>query len=190
MPVRETLDVLILPSATRKVRNEGIQLDRKLYWHPDLIPLIGQEVEIRFDPRNRLEVLVLRRGKFVAWAQEATGVAPFADTEEERDGLAAFLAGNAALRREYREKRKGLLARNPLAAMSPAARELTEQGVVVQMPHITGYDRATRAAARAQREAQKQATPPTPEQAKAVGELLVWEFQKQRSAEVRQGKEG
>lgn len=184
MPLRETLDMLILPSVTRMVRNDGIHLHNALYWHANLAPLIGQEVEVRYDPRDRSQVMVIRKGAFVAWATEVTGVAPFAETEEELDELRAFLAGNAKARKEYRERRKVLLAQNPLAAMTPAARELAPQGIVVHMPHVTGYDRAARAAARAQRAALTPEKPATPAQAAAVGELLVWEFQR-RAAEER-----
>jgi hypothetical protein len=162
------------------VRNDGIHLDRLIYWHPDLAPVIGQEVEVRYNPRDRQEILVLRKGAFLAWAQVQTGVAPFAETKEDRKELQEFLRGNAALRRAYRERRKELLAHNPLAAMAPAARELAPQGVVVQMPHITGYDRAVRAAARAKRREERPEVPPTAAQAVAVAELLVFEYQKGR----------
>lgn len=177
VPTRETLDVLILPSASRKVRNDGIQLARTAYWHQDLVPLIGQDVEVRYNPRDRQEILVLRKGAFVAWAQAQTGVVPFAETEEEIDELRAFLAGNARIRREYRERRKALLSQNPLAAMTPATRELAAMGEVIPLPHVTGYDRAVRAAAKAKRN-HENVSLPTSAQAVAVGELLVWEFQK------------
>ncbi len=186
IPSREVLDVLVLPSAARQVRNDGIHVARMAYWHPDLAPHVGQDVEVRYNPRGRQEILVLRKGAFVAWAQAQPGAAPFAETEEELDELRAFLAGNARLRKSYRERRAALLATNPLAAMVPGTRELQAMGTVVPMPHVTGYDRAVRQAARAKRRAeQSSATPPTPAQAAAVGDLVVWEFQKQRTEERR-----
>lgn len=185
LPAREVMDVLILPSATRQVRQDGIHLHKTLYWHPDLAPLIGQEVEVRYHPRDLREVLVLRKGAFAAWAQAQTGAAPFAETEEETEELRAFLAGNARARKEYRERRAALLAANPLAAMVPGTRELAAAGQVIPMPHVTGYDRSVRQAARAKRAMEKRPNPPTHAQSVAVGELIVWEFQRQAQAHSR-----
>jgi putative transposase len=66
---RQELDLLLLRvSKTRKVQRDGIRFQALRYIAPTLAAFIGEEVEIRFDPRDLAEIHVYHQGNFVCCA--------------------------------------------------------------------------------------------------------------------------
>ncbi len=72
----EELDLLLLTVAkTRRVRQDGIHFQRLRFIDPTLAGYVGQDVTIRYDPRDLAEVRVYHDGLFVCRAvcQELAG---------------------------------------------------------------------------------------------------------------------
>ena len=72
----EQLDLLLLTAAkTRRVRRDGIQFHNMRYIDTNLAAYIGEDVIIRYDPRDMAEIRVFHEGKFVcrAFCHELTG---------------------------------------------------------------------------------------------------------------------
>jgi putative transposase len=95
---REDLDLLLLcTSKTRKVQRDGIRFQALRYLEPTLAAFIGEQVEIRYDPRDLAEIFVYHQGHFVcrALAQDIAG-----QTLSLRDIRQARDRRRAALRRE------------------------------------------------------------------------------------------
>ena len=72
----EQLDLLLLTAAkTRRVRRDGIHFHNMRYIDTNLAAYIGEDVVIRYDPRDMAEIRVFHEGKFVcrAFCQELTG---------------------------------------------------------------------------------------------------------------------
>lgn len=95
---REDLDLLLLcASKTRKVQRDGIRFQALRYLEPTLAAFIGEQVDIRYDPRDLTEIFVYHQGHFVcrALAQNIAG-----QTLSLRDIRQARDRRRAALRRE------------------------------------------------------------------------------------------
>jgi putative transposase len=72
----EQLDLLLLTAAkTRRVRRDGIHFHNMRYIDTNLAAYIGEDVVIRYDPRDMAEIRVFHEGKIVcrAFCQELTG---------------------------------------------------------------------------------------------------------------------
>ena len=72
----EQLDLLLLTAAkTRRVRRDGIHFHNMRYIDTNLAAYIGEDVVIRYDPRDMAEIRVFYEGQFVcrAFCQELTG---------------------------------------------------------------------------------------------------------------------
>ena len=72
----EQLDLLLLTAAkTRRVRRDGIHFYKMRYIDTNLAAYIGEDVVIRYDPRDMAEIRVFHAGKFVcrALCQELAG---------------------------------------------------------------------------------------------------------------------
>ena len=72
----EQLDLLLLTAAkTRVVRRDGIHFHKLRYLDTTLAAYIGEEVVIRYDPRDMAEIRVFHEGTFIcrAFCQELTG---------------------------------------------------------------------------------------------------------------------
>jgi putative transposase len=72
----ERLDLLLLTvPATRKVRPEGISFQSFHYIDPTLAAYVGEEVMLRYDPRDMAEIRVFHRNRFLCRAicQELAG---------------------------------------------------------------------------------------------------------------------
>jgi putative transposase len=72
----EQLDLLLLTVArTRRVRRDGIRFQSLRYLDPTLAAYVGEEVVIRYDPRDLAEIRVYHHGSFLcrALCQELAG---------------------------------------------------------------------------------------------------------------------
>lgn len=72
----ERLDLLLLTVArTRRVQQDGIRFMGMLYIDPTLAAYVGEEVMLRYDPRDVVEVRVFHQGRFLCRAvcQELAG---------------------------------------------------------------------------------------------------------------------
>ena len=72
----EELDLLLLTATkTRRVRRDGIHFHRMRYIDINLAAYIGEDVVIRYDPRDMAEIRVFHGGKFIcrALCQELAG---------------------------------------------------------------------------------------------------------------------
>lgn len=68
----EQLDLLLIQSArTRKVRPDGIHFERLRYLSPTLAAYVGEEITLRYDPRDMGEVRVFFQDKFLCRAVAA-----------------------------------------------------------------------------------------------------------------------
>ncbi len=68
----ERLDLLLMYAVRpRKVRRDGIHFERLRYLSPVLAAYVGEEVTVRFDPRNMGEVRVFYRDRFLCRAISA-----------------------------------------------------------------------------------------------------------------------
>ena len=54
----DRLNFLMLSAERKSVRNQGINLDGKIYWHPELVDQIGKPVIIRYDYNDARWILV------------------------------------------------------------------------------------------------------------------------------------
>jgi putative transposase len=93
----EQLDLLLLTAAkTRRVRRDGIQFHNMRYIDTNLAAYIGEDVIIRYDPRDIAEIRVFHEGKFVcrAFCQELTG---------QEVSLKEIMRARRALKRELRK---------------------------------------------------------------------------------------
>jgi putative transposase len=187
IPAKEALAVLILPSTLRQVRNQGISLaikrESRRYWAPALSPMIGQTVEVRYNPNDPSRILVMKDRQVICWAAHEPDAAPFVETEEERSELADFLAGNARLRKEYAQKREAMRLSSPMDMMTPYPAAPTTKPALALMParRLTGYEKAGAQAAKAA------SKPPTSEQLKAVNDLFLFKCDRNRA--LRQKEE-
>lgn len=104
----EALDLLLLTVRTpRKVQRDGIHLHGLRYFATTLAPYVGEEVAIRYDPRDLAEIRVYHRDEFLCRA-----VAP------EIAAAAISMQDLQAARNERRrELRQHLTARRSLAEL-------------------------------------------------------------------------
>lgn len=65
----ERLDLLLLTVAKpRRVRRDGIHLHTLRYIEPTLAAYVGEDVTIRYDPRDLAEIRIFHNGKFLCRA--------------------------------------------------------------------------------------------------------------------------
>jgi putative transposase len=65
----EELDLLLLTeSKPRKVHQDGIHFQKLKYTEPTLAAYVGEQVAIRYDPRDIVEIRVFHNGKFLCRA--------------------------------------------------------------------------------------------------------------------------
>ncbi|HAT9262581.1 TPA: DDE-type integrase/transposase/recombinase [Legionella pneumophila subsp. pneumophila] len=63
---QEVLDLLLLTiSKPRKVHREGIKFQGLRYFSTTLVGYVGQDVVIRYDPRDMAEIRIFHEGKFI-----------------------------------------------------------------------------------------------------------------------------
>ena len=68
----EQLDLLLVHVCrTRKVRPDGIHFERLRYLSPTLAAYVGEQITLRYDPRDMGEVRVFHQGKFLCRALAA-----------------------------------------------------------------------------------------------------------------------
>jgi putative transposase len=86
------LDLLLMRRAGKRVRNAGIQHFGRWFFDPALLPLVGREVEIAWDPARVGELVVYHDGRFICVAHNRQ--------------LVDFGASEDTLRREREIKRQ------------------------------------------------------------------------------------
>lgn len=145
MPAKDTYELLILPSATRKIQTDGIHFsykgDNRIYTDPALWGKEGQSVEIRYNPHDLREIIVLQGAQYICKAKAIDEVPPFAEDEEQKNALSAFLEGRGALRKEYLEKRKEITAKDPRLYPKPVVGRI-RSGAQEVIASISRYDQA------------------------------------------------
>jgi putative transposase len=101
---QEQLDLLLLTVAkTRRVHRDGIRFSGLRYIDPTLAAYVGEEVLLRYDPRDITEVRVFHEGRFVCRAvcQELAG-----ETVPLREVIRARERRRRELRRTIQDRRK------------------------------------------------------------------------------------
>lgn len=147
-PMRTTWDLIILPRDSRVIQTDGIHYSHKgtarLYNHPALYPLVGQRVELRYDPRQMDSIIVLQDRKFLCRATADAPYHPFAEEAGEQSRLAEYLEDRASLRAEYRERRKALAQADPRCYPKPVVVSIKPQHASrSKLAAITGYDKTS-----------------------------------------------
>ncbi len=100
----EQLDLLLLTvPKTRRVHPDGIRFSGLRYIDPTLAAYVGEEVLLRYDPRDITEVRVFHEGRFVCRAvcQELAG-----ETVPLREVIRARERRRRELRRTIQDRRK------------------------------------------------------------------------------------
>ena len=100
----EQLDLLLLTvPKTRRVHRDGIRFSGLRYIDPTLAAYVGEEVLLRYDPRDIAEVRVFHEGRFVCRAvcQELAG-----ETVPLREVIRARERRRRELRRTIQDRRK------------------------------------------------------------------------------------
>ena len=100
----EQLDLLLLTvPKTRRVHRDGIRFSGLRYIDPTLAAYVGEEVLLRYDPRDITEVRVFHEGRFVCRAvcQELAG-----ETVPLREVIRARERRRRELRRTIQDRRK------------------------------------------------------------------------------------
>ena len=101
----EQLDLLLLTvPKTRRVHPDGIRFSGLRYIDPTLAAYVGEEVLLRYDPRDIAEVRVFHEGRFVCRAvcQELAG-----ETVPLREVIRARERRRRELRRTIQDRRQG-----------------------------------------------------------------------------------
>jgi hypothetical protein len=146
------LDILLLMKGeSRSVTKKGIHIDRARYWHPDLVPHIGNQVIVRIDPEDLGKAIVhsVNTHIFICIAENI-----------ERSGLSlkevaavATAAQKKFLKAEteqYRAARKAIRREDPVMYVMRRDREAVAKIAAFphrQIPHSTpGIAAATEAA--------------------------------------------
>ncbi len=100
----EQLDLLLMHAIrTRKVRRDGIQFEGMRYLSPTLAAYVGEEVALRYDPRDMGEIRVFYRDRFLcrAIAADLAGeCVPLREIVRARNGRRRELAAELRDRRE------------------------------------------------------------------------------------------
>ncbi|MBV8431439.1 MAG: transposase, partial [Solirubrobacterales bacterium] len=99
----EQLDLLLLTVAkARRVHRDGIRFSGMRYIDPTLAAYVGEEVVLRYDPRDVAEIRVFHQGRFVCRAvcQELAG-----ETVPLREIIRARQRRRRELRQTIRERR-------------------------------------------------------------------------------------
>jgi putative transposase len=102
----EQLDLLLLTvPKTRRVHPDGIRFSGLRYIDPTLAAYVGEEVLLRYDPRDIAEVRVFHEGQFVCRAvcQELAG-----ETVPLREVIRARERRRRELRRTIQDRRKAI----------------------------------------------------------------------------------
>ncbi len=116
----EQLDLLLMTAVkTRRVRRDGIHFHNLRYIDTNLAAYIGEDVVIRYDPRDMGEIRVFHQGKFVCRAlcqelegQEVSLKEIIRARQKRKKSLQKTLAAHELLRKQYVE---GQLAEEPPA---------------------------------------------------------------------------
>jgi putative transposase len=104
----EQLDLLLLTVAkARRVHRDGIRFSGMRYIDPTLAAYVGEEVVLRYDPRDVAEIRVFHQGRFVCRAvcQELAG-----ETVPLREIIRARQRRRRELRQTIRERRAAVEA--------------------------------------------------------------------------------
>jgi len=123
----EQLDLLLLTVAkTRRVHPDGIRFSGLRYIDSTLAAYVGEEVLLRYDPRDLAEVRVFHEGRFVCRAvcQELAG-----ETVPLREIIRARERRRRQLRRTIEDRRKAvesLLEVRRGGATEPTAQDVPE----------------------------------------------------------------
>ena len=116
----EQLDLLLMTAVkTRRVRRDGIHFHNLRYIDTNLAAYIGEDVVIRYDPRDMGEIRVFHQGEFVCRAlcqelegQEVSLKEIIRARQKRKKSLQKTLAAHELLRKQYVE---GQLAEEPPA---------------------------------------------------------------------------
>jgi putative transposase len=145
IPRPETYDLVMLPSLTRKIQTDGIHLSIKgisrRYNNKALWDMVGQTVEVRYNPHKPESIIILKNARYISHANADEEYKPFADTEEERNQLAEYIEGREHLRKEYKEKRKQIAQCDPRLYPRVDTPLAVMQGTE-EIPLISRYDKA------------------------------------------------
>jgi len=120
----EQLDLLLLTvPKTRRVHPDGIRFSGLRYIDPTLAAYVGEEVVLRYDPRDVTEVRVFHEGRFVCRAicQELAG-----ETVPLREIIRARERRRRELRRTIQDRR--MVVESLLEARRGGVVESTEEG--------------------------------------------------------------
>ena len=66
----------LLPSQTRRVLKDGVHFDGETFTCPQIIGIVGEDVEVRYRPHDLSQIYVFRDGEFLATAKPASELSP------------------------------------------------------------------------------------------------------------------
>jgi len=94
------LNFLMLTAERKRIRSEGIRLNKMLYWHPDLIDHIAQPCVIRYDYSDARWILVYsQQDVFICQAELRRAQHPFIELDKDNP------IAHKELEREYRQNK-------------------------------------------------------------------------------------
>jgi putative transposase len=107
----EQLDLLLMTAVkTRRVRRDGMHFHNLRYIDTNLAAYIGEDVVIRYDPRDMGEIRVFHQGEFVCRAlcqelegQEVSLKEIIRARQKRKKSLQKTLAAHELLRKQYVE---------------------------------------------------------------------------------------
>jgi putative transposase len=129
----EQLDLLLMQAVrTRKVRPDGIHFESLRYLSPTLAAYVGEEVTLRYDPRDVGEVRIFHHDKFLcrAVAAELAG-----DTASLREIIHARNRRRQQLRSVLRDRQQAVDSLLALRRGSVPASEGTQEEVHAKPPN-------------------------------------------------------
>lgn len=97
------LDLVLMRRAHKLVRNAGIQHFGRYFFAPELLELIGREVEVAWDPAQTGELIVYRDDRYVCTARNRELVDYGASEDTLRRERELRRAQRESLRRRYEE---------------------------------------------------------------------------------------
>lgn len=82
VPQPEALDLLMMKYDNAAVKPDGIHRFNHVYWHDDLMHLIGENVTVRFDPNRIGELWVYQKGQKICVAENKELLSMHASEED------------------------------------------------------------------------------------------------------------
>ncbi len=130
----EQLDLLLLHAMrSRKVRRDGIHFENFRYLSPTLAAYVGEDVTVRYDPRDMAEIRVFHRDKFLcrAIAAELAG-----EATSLREIIRARNERRRELRTVLRDRQRAVDTLLDLRRGSPPEEAHAEPAAAAQRPSL------------------------------------------------------